>query len=229
VSSHVAARKEYSQLLRSMVALKKRAAHVRKRMIGRNRHHDDEVKEVRWTDAQRKLLYDLMPADMKRWHRRLRRTPMGRMALEIHEKFWGVPYPVEIRVTKLKGGGRREKALAGLGDSPVAYLSETPRGKPRKVKGKWSLVLDVDSGRLALMNPRRRKPMGRNMQFVGYAPRTDYVPTRALEKAGTFKAGRYWMHMHTDDGGRPPEVYLDDAGNLIYGSGTYSVDKWLRR
>jgi len=169
----------------------------------------------------------------------LKRTSVGRAALRAYETFWELPYPPELKVMKLKDGKRKRNAgrgkkegvwvTAGLGRSPVVLIAKKRGGRATKLYGNRKLALDPVSRRLLILNPKSRGPIGEDLEFVGYAPETHYVPTRKMELAGTFKKGKYWVHAHDDDGGVWPEVYKDSSGNFIYGKGTYRVDRWLRR
>lgn len=215
---HVSARRRYMRLLRA-------AAKARQRMIGTNRRRRRNGRRfnARW---QRGLVKK-MPTGYRQWVEELARLPGGRAALARHRRFWGVPFPT--RIVKRGDGQQGMRLLVGLGISPKVVLAEKRGGKARFIKGQRTLALDMRSKRLVILNPRRKGGIGRGLRFVGYAPETHYVPSRATERAGTFKKGKYWVHKHDDDGGKWPRVYRDRAGNFVYGKGTYTVGEWLRK
>jgi len=216
---HVQARRRYMRLLR-------RTATARQRMIAGNRRRRARNRS-RFNAAWQRKLVQRMPAGYRRWMEELARLPGGRVALARHRKFWGVPFPP--RIVKLADGQKGTRLLVGLGVSPKVVLADKRGGKPRFIKGQRMLALDMRSKRLVILNPRRKGRLGRGLRFVGFAPETHYVPSRATEHAGSFKRGKYWVHKHDDDGGKWPKVYQDSAGNFVYGRGTYSVGAWLRK
>lgn len=76
---------------------------------------------------------------------------------------------------------------------------------------------------------RSNRGLSKRKKLVGWATTTEYIPTRGIEKAGSFKSGQFWIHKHADDKGKWPKVYRDSNGNYHYGLGTYKVGKWIER
>ncbi len=225
----VKARREYERLVKRLVRLREKASKARRRMIAGNRRHDEELTARKWTKKEKEALKKAMPAGMRREINRLQRSKRGRAALKAYELFWGLPFPPEIVIRKVKGKKRGRTPLVSLGRSPMLLLSAKRGARPKRVKWKRDLVYDPLTKRMMILNPRSTGARGLGLQLIGYAPETHYVPTRDMERTGTFKRGKYWVHQHSDDGGRWPGVFLDTNGNLFYGKGTYKVDRWLRR
>lgn len=228
----IKARKTYERLVKQLVGLREKAAKARRKMISYNRHHPEELTAKRWSKAEKAKLRAVMPKAYRKALERVQRSPQGRAALRAYELFWGIPYPPEIAVREM-GKKRGMKARVCLGVSPAVFIARKRGGKARKLPGKRRLAFDPVSRRLMILKPKSRGPVGKNLVFLGYAPETHYIPTPAMERTGTFKTGKYWVHKHDDDGGVWPEVYQDSSGNFIYGKGkgrsTYKVDRWLRR
>jgi len=161
-------------------------------------------------------------------------TKEGRKALSRYRKFWGVPYPVELDDYEIPGPNKTVR-MVGLGTTPHAYISGKPQGKggrARRIKGPFLVVADANGKQVMLLRKRKskqRRGNRRKKKFLGWVPQTDYVPSAALEKAGTFKRGKYWVHKHDDEGGTWPKAWQDQQGNIIYGPSTLRVDKWMRR
>jgi len=165
--------------------------------------------------------------------REAQKHTMGREALKRFRRFWGVSTPSKIEVLERDRGGRM-RFLVGMGWAPVAVIADRPnrRGKPepkaRKHRGRYIVATDAKGRRIYLIR-NRRGPIGKNLKHVGYAAETHYIPSTGIEKMGSFKRGKHWVHKHSDEGGRYPKVYRDSSGNYIYGPGTYSVGRWIRR
>jgi hypothetical protein len=100
------------------------------------------------------------------------------------------------------------------------------------VEGRWYVACRPDGRQYMIFTGRKFKGPWR---FVGYAPKTTYIPTKELELAGTPKKNTQWEHMHDDEGGKWPRVYADHGGkltsatNFIYDVGTYTTTDWMRR
>lgn len=187
----------------------KRAAKARKRMIARN--------GGRWHEALRSVTGNAR----------------GRKALGKFRKFWGLRAPTKIEL--LEGTKGSTRFLVGMGYSPNVVLAARPnrRGenvkgiKTKKIRGRFAVACDPEGRRIYLIR-KKRGAIGKRLRFVGYAAETHYIPNRRVEKAGSFKRGKHWVHSHADEGGRFPKVYRDSSGNFIYGPGTYRIGKWIR-
>lgn len=228
-----AARSDYMRALHayarahgnSRARLRRKASRLRLRMIGRNRKHAADETEPKQ--------YGKLKRGMPRAYKKLLAKLKGkgaRKALDKYRKFWGIPYPTNIQAVKSKRG-TGTRYLVGMGVSPAVSLANGPRGKATKVKrlrGKRVVATDA-AGRKIYVLASLTKPIGKNKRFVGYAPVTEYIPTRDMEAAGTFKKGRHWVHEHHDEGGKWPKVFKDSSGNFIYGRGTYRIGKWIRK
>jgi hypothetical protein len=228
VASAIKAKKTYERLVKQLVGLRAKAAKARRKMISFNRHHPEELTAKRWSKAEKAKLRAVMPKAYRKVLERVQRSAQGRSALKAYELFWGIPYPPEIDIRKL-GKDRSRATRVCLGISPAVFIAKKRGGKARKIPGKRRLAFDPRSRRMMVLNMKSKGPVGKNLSFLGYAPETHYIPTPAMERTGTFKTGKYWVHKHDDDGGKWPEVWVDSSGNFIYGQGTYKVDRWLRR
>ena len=226
--SAIKAKKTYERLVKQLVGLREKAAKARRKMIAYNRHHPEELEAKRWTKAEKAKLRAAMPPAFRKVLERMRRSKLGRLALNASERFWGIPYPPEIVMRKL-GKDRKKVFRVCLGISPAVFVAKKRGGRARKIPGKRHLAFEPKTRRMMILNMDSRGPVGKNLTFLGYAPETHYIPTPAMERTGTFKRGKYWVHKHDDDGGKWPEVWADSSGNFIYGQGTYKVDRWLRR
>jgi hypothetical protein len=168
-----------------------------------------------------------MPRHYRNALRAALRLRHGRAALQKYREFWGLPFPTEISV---HADNQAPHVVTGLGRSPKVILAPSRASRQRRVvTGRRVLAYEPGRKRLLIFDPKKRKPIGEKLRLVGYAVETHYIPTAGQEKAGTFKSGKYWVHKHNDDGGVWPPVYEDSEGNFIYGRGTYTVDRWLRR
>jgi hypothetical protein len=174
-----------------------------------------------------------MPRGYKRDYEECRNYPDGRKVLNRHEKFWRVPYPPRIDKFPHLFPGKRV-FLTGLGWTPRVDLAESrAQDSPRAtVKGRWYVACRPDGRQYMIFTGRKFvKPW----KFVGYAPKTTYIPTKELELAGTPKKDTQWEHLHDDEGGKWPRVYADHGGrltsstNFIYDVGTYTTTDWMRR
>lgn len=164
---------------------------------------------------------------------RFKSSRKGRGLLGLEKRFWGVEPQA---ITKLTTPGKGRHQLAFLGDSPAVTIADRPNGKTSKKQrikfGSHILVTGDPSGRrMMILNTRKGVPAKPKLKFVGYVVSTEYIPTKAIEKAGSFKAKRHWWHEHKDRRGRWPRVWKDQNGNYYYGRATYYIGKrgWLER
>jgi hypothetical protein len=123
--------------------------------------------------------------------------------------------------------------LAGMGVSPGVYLADGPEGKDRKkwvVRGRFIAATDSAGKRIFLLRRKGLKNFGKRPKFVGYAYETHYIPTGSIEKAGSHKSNKHWVHSHNkDENGKRPKVYRDAGGNYLYSPSTYRVTSWIYR
>ena len=163
----------------------------------------------------------------------VQRTRKGRRAVSRFKRFWfsgGKSSIPAIRMIDVPGVGKTEPYV-GLGKSPAIYVADGPKNrhtKIRKIKRRGILVADARGKRLVILSGRTAKGP-RKLKRLGYIPQTDYVPFGDVEKSGSFKAGKHWQHSHSDDGGKWPLAHTDQAGNVWYSRGTFTVGKWIRR
>ena len=220
----MAALKKYAKSKgRKRSKLHRRASSLRKRLVAAN--HSDVAQP--FTKEELRELPKRMSKKYRHMLGEALSTKSGRAALKRYRKFTGLPWPTEIVVMETPGRGRR--TLTGMGSTPVAVLADRRGGKKRKRRFNGLVACDSTGRRIEILRGRNSKAKKPRLRQVGFAAETHYVPTRLEERAGTFKRGRYWVHEHNDEGGRWPKVYEDQAGNLIYGKGTYKVTDWIRR
>lgn len=210
--------------------LRKEASDIRSRMIKENRHHAaDDLPKAEYGDLESE-----MPAAYRKQLNRVKKLPKGKKALKLYERFWGLPYPTEIKEFDIPGPKDKTVVMVGMGWNEEAHLADGPEGKDKKhwtLKGKRIPALDADGKKVFLLKGKDSKAAKRKLKKLGYAPKTIYIPTPDMEKAGTKKKKTIWVHHHNkEEGGKYPEVFEDQAGNLILNSETLWVDKqgWLR-
>jgi len=214
--------------------LRKAASHYRRRMIGRNRFH---LEDLLPKPKRSKNLKNKMTREYRDVLSKAEASKIGKKALSRYRKFIGIPYPTAISLIKEskneKGRKGKLKFLVGMGYTPVVLLADGPEGKAtrvKKIKGRRQVACSPDGKRIYLLKSKPNGPVGKKLKFVGYAPETHYILTRDQESAGSFKKGRYWVHKHgREERGKWPKVYKDSAGNYVYGKGTYHVGAWVRR
>jgi hypothetical protein len=203
---------------------RKALSRMRKRMIAANfSHKEDELRskiDVRSYERE-------MPEDFREMYDQVKRMPKGKKALARFKKFWGI-MPTRIRVVKLPGPSNKVEVLVGMGRAGKGGKILTPAGA-RAAKGAKFVATDADGKRIMLLSGRNSSDTRQRLRPVGLVEETHYVPTDDQEDAGTFKRNKYWVHRHDDDGGKFPPVYQDQAGNYVYGPGTYRVTDWIRR
>ncbi len=170
-----------------------------------------------------------MPEDFRREYQRVKASPEGRQALKRYKKFWGI-MPTEITHVALPGGNQnRTKFLVGMGKAGSGGKIKTPDGKTITAKGAKKVACDASGKQIMLLSGKNINAGQAKLKEVGKVLETHYVPSASQERAETFKRGAYWVHKHNDDGGRFPKVYKDQAGNFVYGKGTYKVTDWIRK
>lgn len=197
---------------------------VRVRAFNR-RHAEDDLPKARYGSLTRE-----MPDEYRSALEGVKGRATGRKALGKYKSFWGLPYPTEI--LELDNDGPNVD-LIGAGRTTGVYLTDAPT--PEQASKKWSIkkkgnvAFDTAGRKIFVLNNGSQKGFGKGLKFVGFARETHYIPTNAMEDAGTFKSGKYWVHKHDDEGGKFPKVFKDRAGNFIYAPGTMRIGKWLRR
>lgn len=154
------------------------------------------------------------------------RSRRGRAALSRFRKFWGIRDVPSLKV--LPGPG----VLVSMGKSPAVTIANGPnkRKATRITRKRHNRMVATDaSGRRIYIIGSQGLPAKPKLTFIGWAAKTEYIPSKDIEKAGTGKRGKHWIHDHTDEGGRWPKLYADQRGNYHYGRGTYSVSDWIRK
>lgn len=115
--------------------------------------------------------------------------------------------------------------LVSLGHCPAIHVRES--GAVRKVRlNGATLACNPEGNRLYVLLKKNPKLAQKHFTVA----KTDYIPKRHMNAAGTFKKNVYWTHQHTERGGKEPTAVLDSSAKVIrYGPGTYTVEKWLER
>lgn len=133
----------------------------------------------------------------------------------------------------MPGAKNKSRVLVGMGRSPYAFLADGSEGKNRGVKklnGNFLPAATPDGKKIIILSGRNLEEKSGRKKFAGYAPETHYIPTSEMERAGTHKRGKHWVHLHgKEENGKWPKVFVDAAGNLHYGKSTYRMDDWLYR
>ena len=208
--------------------LRKQAVAYREKLLNKKHPEDDLPKaEYDYGELKRK-----MPDEYRKQLKQVLGTKEGKAALKRYRAFTGLPYPPEIKVLEMPGPKAKTQVLVGMGYSPEVQVADGPEGqaqKVKKIKGKKLLATDASGRRMFVLSGQNSQAEKPELDFLGYAPETHYILTPGEEKAGTFKRGKYWVHEHLDEGGKWPKVYKDQAGNIVYGPGTFTVGKWIRR
>jgi hypothetical protein len=153
----------------------------------------------------------------------------GREALKRYRRFWGIKHPPEIRVLNMPGP-QKEMVLVGMGKSPALNLADGPEGRHRrKVRRahKGIVACDASGRRIYILRTGRGARRRGKPRFVGYANLLEYLPTKAVERAGSFKRNKHWVHRMGEEGGTWPKVYMDQNGNYVFSKGSYRVGKWV--
>lgn len=159
---------------------------------------------------------------------RATRGSQGKKALSRFRKFWGISTPPTVIA---EPGVKKNIVLTGLADTNGVYLADAPEGRETKkwvVRGKFMAATDAAGRRLFILRRKGLKKFGQKPKFVGYARETHYVPTGEIERAGSHKSNRHWVHQHgREEKGRWPKVFKDAGGNYLYAPGTYRVTQWI--
>lgn len=214
--------------------LRKIASRYRVKLIKRRRRngsfHVEDLFKSRGL-RKRKNLKSKMPSDYKRALTRAQASKIGKKALRKYRSFIGIPHPTAINL--IDDGKRGTSFLVGMGTTPLVQIADGPEerhSRIKKLKQRRIVACDVKGRRIYLLKPNARGPIGKKLKFVGYVPETHYVLTKDQEAAGSFKKGKYWVHLHgKEEHGKWPKLYRDSSGNLVYGQGTYRVGDWIRR
>lgn len=168
---------------------------------------------------------------------RVKKSKLGRKALGLYRKFWGLKEPSTIKVFDVPGKGK--KTFVGLGVSPALTLADGPNKerarKIRRYKKRGQLLSNAAGTRMWILYPKRKARKGGRKKFLGWAVQTEYIPNRNIEKDGSYKSGKHWIHTHGQASehekvpGRWPKVYELPNGMIEYGRGTYRITDWIRR
>lgn len=198
-----------------------------KRQRASNRSHPEDT--LKFDFDENDFFSQLNPKAVQE-SQEIAKTSNGRKALSKYNEFIGFPVPVSVKKFKTPG---KNKYLIGMGRSPVVLIADGPdkrsSKKIRKIKGRWTPAFDASGKRIVILKPRAGKNFGKGLKFIGWVPETHYIMTSKMEKAGSFKKGKYWVHEHDDDGGSWPKAYQDKEGNILYAKGTYHIDDWIRQ
>lgn len=204
---------------------RKKASLQRKRLIARNKSHAEDVlrRKIDVDDYERN-----MPEHFRELYEEFKNSAEGRKAIARYKKFWGI-MPTNIRVIEMPGPKSKKKFLVGMGRAGKGGKIQGKDGRTTNAKGAKWVATDADGKQIFLLSGKDSHASKAELREIGKVEETHYVPTVAQEKAGTFKKNKYWVHRHDDDNGKFPKVYVDQAGNYVYGPGTYSVTDWIRR
>jgi hypothetical protein len=164
---------------------------------------------------------------------RAKRTKAFRGAHSVFSRFWGVR-PTAVTTRSLPGPKNKVKIMVSLGRCPALTLANGPKGratsqKRRRLSG-CVLACDAAGKRLFVLNKRSRRVRGKGKRFLGWASVVEYIPTRSIERSGSFKSGKHWVHSFSDDHGKWPKAQEERDGTIALVGGTYRIaGKWLRR
>jgi hypothetical protein len=206
-------------------AARKQVSLQRKRLISRNRKHaeDDLRQKIDVREYEQN-----MPEQFRELYDEFKKSAEGQKALARYKKFWGI-MPTNIRVIEMPGPKSQKKFLVGMGRAGKGGKIQLKNGGTTSAKGAKWVATDANGKRIFLLSGNDSNAPKAELREIGKVEETHYVPTVAQEKAGTFKKNKYWVHRHDDDNGKFPTVYQDQAGNYVYGPGTYTVTDWIRR
>ncbi len=236
--------KQYMAVLRKMarhkkrkgsfkawIGLAKRAAHMRKRMIAANFGRHKSVPLVK----SPKSALAKMPPEFRKMYQWITASKDGKKVDRGFREFWNLPFPPEI---KMVPGGPKDKVipLMGMGECPEVHLSTENKGgggKRTVIKGKWKIGTDASRKHLFILGNRPEK---KPYKFVGYAPETNYIPSKDIEeqltkmlKSGRLtkdqaaKLGKWWRHIHGENDSdkqvpesrlKWPAMYADRNGKV---------------
>jgi hypothetical protein len=164
---------------------------------------------------------------------RVKRLKAFRVAQNVYGRFWGVD-STSLTVRSLPGPAKKVKILVGLGRCPALEIADGPKGRSSIIRRRGltgrMLACDAKGKRLFVIRTgKRRVRSGKSKRFLGWASAVEYVPTRSIEKAGSFKSNRIWRHLFSDDHGKWPKAFEGGDGTIALVGGTYKIGKWLRR
>ena len=162
--------------------------------------------------------------------KRVLKTRKGRAAASRFSRFWGIKKIPAFQMIDVPGVGKNTPYV-GLGKSPAIYIADGPKNrhtKKKKIVRRGILIADARGRRLAILSGRSMRGK-RRLKRLGHVYQTDYLPCGAIEKAGSFKSGKWWQHDHSHAGGKWPIAHEDQAGNIWYSKGSYTVGQWLRK
>lgn len=172
---------------------------------------------------------------MRRRNPRASRTPQVSVKLRRRfKRFWGVEPTAMKRFNEkpLRSLIPHLRGLVSMGRSDRVVLRLDGAPGVRTLRGKWTPYTDQSGKRILILSGAKIRPP---FKKIGTAPETWYYATPSMEMSGTHKKRTMWRHKHTDDGGKPPVVFVDRNGkvdrrsNFVYGPGTYTVTDWIRR
>jgi hypothetical protein len=164
---------------------------------------------------------------------RAKRTKAFRGAHSVFKRFWGVR-PTALTVRSLPGPKSKVKIMVSLGKCPALTLANGPKGSATKEQRKrlsgCILACDAAGKKLFVKCSRSRRVRGKGKRFLGWASVVEYIPTRSIERSGSFKSGKHWVHSFSDDHGKWPKAQEESDGTIALVGGTYRIaGKWLRR
>lgn len=246
--------KQYMALLRLRQRLRRRgktkawhhlgykASAYRKRMIASNRGRKSKRKRYNAGHTTGKMRPCKMSPESNKLYHQIVRTKDGKKVAGLFKQFWKLSCPPSVKL--VKGDGKKAiTPLMVMGNTTSVFLATGNKGErgkqQREIKGKWIGATERDGKHVILLTNR---PFEGKLKFVGYAPRTDYVPPADVEKAGSHKAGFHWKHIHGASDGKNipqselewPKVYADRNGkvdgnsNFVYGTTKHGkITDWM--
>lgn len=161
--------------------------------------------------------------------RHLRASKLGRKAIRITKTFRSIRRIPKIIMGSIPGIPKGYP-LAGLGKATRLDIANGPdeRSATRIQTVRFRnahLLGDPRNGRMIVwagksVSARKSKPT-----FKGWVKTTFYRgDSTSEEKNGNF------YHNHSESGGTWPAVYMDKAGNYVFGKSSYTFGgRWLRR
>ena len=158
--------------------------------------------------------------------KRVKATRKGKTALARFRRFWGLKKPSSLKILPQLSG--MPKVLVGLGRSPAVSIADGPKGRSRRTVRKphnGTLVTNASGSRMWILMPRARRQKRR---FLGYAPKVEYVPHADIEKDGSHKRNKHWVHELGEKGGTWPKLFQDANGNYEFGPASYRITDWIR-
>ncbi len=219
----------------------KASAH-RQRMIAANRGRKSKRRRYNAGHTSGKMQPCKMSPESSKLYHQIVKTKSGQKVSALFKRFWKLSCPPSIKL--VQGDGKKEVTpLMVMGHTTSVFLATGNKGergkKQREIKGKWIGATERDGKHVILLTNR---PFQGKLKFVGYAPRTDYVPPPDVEKAGSHKSGFHWKHIHGAADGKNiplgelkwPPVYADRDGqvdgnsNFVYGTTKHGkITDWM--